>query len=85
MSSLRQVHSKTRTHIPACGICYLIFAFLLIHLIPGDPVRVMLGSEADEAAVVATRAKLNLDKPLPVQYWLWIKGVFQGDFGRSLY
>lgn len=61
-----------------------IFAFLLIHLIPGDPVRVMLGAEADEAAVVATRAKLNLDKPLPVQYWLWIKGVFQGDFGRSL-
>lgn len=61
-----------------------IFAFLLIHLIPGDPVRVMLGSEADEAAVVATRAELNLDKPLPTQYWLWVKGVFQGDFGRSL-
>ena len=61
-----------------------VFAFFIIQLIPGDPVRVMLGSEADEAAVQQTRAMLNLDKPLIIQYWLWMKGALCGDFGSSL-
>ena len=61
-----------------------IFAFLIVHLLPGDPVRTMLGAEADEAAVQAMRIQLHLDKPLPEQYWLWISGIAQGDFGRSL-
>lgn len=61
-----------------------IFAFLLIHLMPGDPVRTMLGAEADEAAVAAMRTQLNLDKPLPVQFVFWIRDVLQGNFGRSL-
>lgn len=61
-----------------------IFAFLIIHLMPGDPVRTMLGSEADEAMVEATRKALNLDKPLVVQYFLWIRDALKGNFGRSL-
>ncbi|MBQ3729060.1 MAG: ABC transporter permease, partial [Spirochaetales bacterium] len=61
-----------------------IFAFLIVHLMPGDPVRTMLGYESDQAAVDALREELNLNKPLPVQYFLWIKGIFQGNFGRSV-
>ena len=61
-----------------------IFAFLIVHLMPGDPVRTMLGYESDQAAVDALREELNLNKPLPVQYYLWIKGIFQGNFGRSV-
>lgn len=61
-----------------------IFAFLIVHLLPGDPVRTMLGAEADEAAVQAMRVQLNLDKPLIQQYWLWIKDIACGNFGRSL-
>lgn len=61
-----------------------IFAFLLLHILPGDPVRTMLGAEADEAAVQRTREELNLDKPFFVQFFLWVKGVLRGDFGRSL-
>ena len=61
-----------------------IAVFLLVHLLPGDPVRAMLGSDADEAAVRATQKMLNLDKPLVTQYIIWLKGVLHGDFGRSL-
>lgn len=61
-----------------------VFAFLIVHLMPGDPVRAVLGYEADEAAVQKMRSELNLDKPFLTQYWLWIKGIFNGDFGRSL-
>ena len=44
----------------------------------------MLGAEADEAIVEATRTELNLDKPLVVQYTLWLKHALRGDFGTSL-
>lgn len=61
-----------------------IFAFLIMQMTPGDPVRAMLGAEADEAIVEATRTELNLDKPLVVQYVLWLKNALRGDFGTSL-
>lgn len=61
-----------------------VFAFLIIHLMPGDPVRAMLGSEADEAMVTRTRSELNLDKPLIIQYVIWITNAMRGDFGKSL-
>ena len=61
-----------------------VFAFLIVHLMPGDPVRTMLGFEADQAAVDAMRKQLNLDKPLVVQYVIWITNMFKGDFGISV-
>ena len=61
-----------------------IFAFLIMQMTPGDPVRAMLGAEADEAIVEATRTELNLDKPLAVQYTIWLKNALRGDFGTSL-
>ena len=61
-----------------------IFAFLIMQMTPGDPVRAMLGAEADEEIVEATRTELNLDKPLVVQYTLWLKHALRGDFGTSL-
>ena len=61
-----------------------IFAFLIVHLLPGDPVRAMLGAEADEAAVEATREALHLNEPLVKQYLIWINDVLHLDFGRSL-
>lgn len=61
-----------------------IFVFLIMHLIPGDPVRIMLGAETDERLIGEYRAKLNLDKPLVQQYLLWVAAAFRGDFGTSL-
>ena len=61
-----------------------VFSFMLIHILPGDPARLALGYEASEADVQAYRVELHLDKPLVTQYVLWIKGLFQGNFGRSI-
>jgi ABC-type dipeptide/oligopeptide/nickel transport system permease component len=62
----------------------LTAAFLMIHLIPGDPVRAALGISAPEALVAQRRQALGLDLPLPVQYWHYLRGVFTGDFGTSM-
>jgi ABC-type dipeptide/oligopeptide/nickel transport system permease component len=62
----------------------LTAAFLMIHLIPGDPVRAALGISAPPGLVEARRRALGLDQPLPVQYWHYLRGVFSGDFGTSM-
>ncbi|MFD5829487.1 ABC transporter permease [Lentzea sp. NPDC060358] len=59
-------------------------AFLMIHLIPGDPVRESLGLAAPPDLVASRRAALGLDDPLPVQYWRYLTGLFRGDLGTSL-
>jgi peptide/nickel transport system permease protein len=61
-----------------------IIIFGLQQLLPGDPATTMAGEERDEAAIAAIKAKYRLDEPIPVQYFYWIKGVFQGDLGESL-
>ena len=61
-----------------------IFVFALVRILPGDPVRLLLGAEASEADVEAKRIELNYDKPLVTQYMIWIKGIFKGDFGESM-
>lgn len=58
-----------------------IFAFMLIRLVPGDPVRTMLGFRATPENMAAVRTQLGLDKPLITQYVHWIGGVLHGDFG----
>ncbi len=58
--------------------------FVLIRLTPGDPVLVMLGEERTEQAYQEQRAKLGLDQPIPVQYFLWLGRAIQGDLGRSV-
>lgn len=61
-----------------------IVTFLLIRLVPGDPVIALLGLEADEAAIQAMRRQLALDEPLVVQYFTWASRILAGDFGRSI-
>ena len=62
-----------------------VVIFMIIHLTPGDPASVMLGDQADIAAVEALRESLGLNDPLPVQYINWLGGVLHGDLGQSLY
>ncbi len=59
-------------------------SFLMIHLIPGDPVRAALGPTAPAALVAARRADLGLNDPIWVQYWHYLRGVFTGDLGTSV-
>ncbi len=61
-----------------------LFAFSLMHFLPGDPARLALGFEASEDDVQALREEMNLDKPIPEQYFLWIKNLIKGDLGDSI-
>ncbi len=61
-----------------------IIIFSLQQLLPGDPATVMAGEERDPEAIAAIKAKYHFDEPIPVQYFYWVKGVFQGDLGESL-
>ena len=63
------------------GVVTLVF--LLIHLVPGDPVDAMLGEQALPADRVALRRALGLDRPLHVQYARFLGGVVRGDLGTS--
>jgi peptide/nickel transport system permease protein len=59
--------------------------FLLIHLIPGDPVSVMLGPDATPAQIAATRQALGLDRPLHEQLLKFYARVLRGDLGHSYF
>ncbi len=58
--------------------------FLLIHLVPGDPIQQMLGEGAAAADLEAARHAYGLDKPLTTQYVNYWKGVLHGDLGLSI-
>ncbi|MBW3633932.1 MAG: ABC transporter permease [Chloroflexi bacterium] len=79
---LRFIVRRLLLVIPVCfGISVLVF--LLIHLVPGDPARVMLGLQANEESVAAIREQWGLNRPLPIQYVDWVWRLLQGDLGRS--
>ncbi len=60
----------------------IIFAF--IHLIPGDPIYVMLGDMATPDRAEVIRHEMGLDLPIPVQYFRWASAALTGDLGRSI-
>jgi peptide/nickel transport system permease protein len=62
-----------------------VIVFSFIHLIPGDPARVMLGEKVTEAEVQALRETLHLNDSIPVQYVKWMGGILRGDFGASIF
>src|SRR5437879_7964716 len=61
----------------------LVVTFLLLNVIPGDPVQEMVGERADSATIARLRAELRLDDPLPVQFGHYLWGVIRGGLGRS--
>jgi peptide/nickel transport system permease protein len=63
----------------------LTLVFFLIHLVPGDPIEVMLGETASPADREELRRSLGLDQPLMVQYRGFLTSVLSGDLGSSLY
>jgi peptide/nickel transport system permease protein len=70
--------------IPVMAVVVTV-VFLLIHLIPGDPVAVMLGPEATPAQIEGTRTALGLDRPLMEQLLLFYRRILRGDLGRSYF
>lgn len=61
-----------------------ILAFAFVHLLPGDPARMMAGDDADQATIEMLRKELGMDRPLPLQYLTYMKNLATGDLGTSL-
>jgi len=80
---LRYLSLRVLYTLPAVWLVVSI-VFLLIHLVPGDPILQMLGEGAPAADVEATRHLYGLDRPLGEQYLHYWKGVLRGDLGPSL-
>jgi peptide/nickel transport system permease protein len=71
-------------------IIITIIVFFIMRLLPGDPLIIYMGQSAQlqampEEQIDALRHQFGLDKPLVIQYFLWIGGIFKGDFGQSIY
>jgi peptide/nickel transport system permease protein len=62
-----------------------LLVFLLLRLAPGDPAAILAGDAATTEQIAAIRAGLGLDRPIPVQFAIWLGKVLSGDLGQSFY
>ncbi len=70
--------------LPIVVFGVITITFTISHVIPGDPTLLLLGQLAGKDEIEHARKRYNLDKPLPTQYVLYIKGLLRGDLGESL-
>jgi len=75
---LRRVGQSALTLL---GVSVLVF--VILRILPGDPARMLLPDGAPESAVEELNRHLGLREPLPVQYLIFLRSVFRGDFGQS--
>jgi ABC-type dipeptide/oligopeptide/nickel transport system permease component len=80
---MKQTLTRLALTVPVVWLVVSL-VFLLIHLVPGDPIIQMLGDGATPADVGALRHQYGLDQPLGVQYVRYWDGVFHGDLGSSI-
>lgn len=62
----------------------VVIVFLFVHILPGDPARLVAGADADEATINLIRKDLGLDLPLPQQFLRYVEDLSQGNMGKSL-
>ncbi len=62
----------------------LVVVFVLVRLLPGDPASAILGERARDADVIRINHQLGLDRPLVVQFWIFLRNVLRGDLGTSI-
>jgi peptide/nickel transport system permease protein len=80
---MKQTLSRLALTLPVVWLVVSV-VFLLIHLVPGDPILQMLGDSATPADIGALRHQYGLDDPLGVQYARYWNGVIHGDLGSSI-
>jgi ABC-type dipeptide/oligopeptide/nickel transport system permease component len=82
MSPAIIVNRAAMAAVTLAGVAVVVF--FLLRVVPGDPVAMMISPGASPADIAALRARYGLDAPLPVQFWVWLKGAITGDFGTSI-
>jgi glutathione transport system permease protein len=75
--------ARRLTHLVPVIFGVSVAVFLMIHLVPGDPARLVAGMEASAQDVETVRQSLGLDRSLPVQYATFVGNALTGDFGQS--
>jgi ABC-type dipeptide/oligopeptide/nickel transport system permease component len=80
---MRQILTRLALTLPVVWLVVSL-VFLLIHLVPGDPIQMMLGEGATPADISALRHQYGFDQPLATQYVRYWTGVLQGDLGQSI-
>ena len=75
------VHRVALSVVVLIGL--LVATFMIIHLVPGDPVKIVLGGRATPQAIASVRHQLDLDRPLPTQFWLYVSHTARGDLGTA--
>jgi peptide/nickel transport system permease protein len=83
VSRLAYITRRLLQMVPV-AIGVTVLAFFMIHLVPGDPARTMLGVRATDQSVTALHHRWGLDQPLPAQYALFMERLVHGDLGDSL-
>ena len=63
----------------------MLFVFSLLYLAPGDPAAILAGDQATQEDIENIRTELGLDRSFPVRFAEWATGIFQGDFGTSIF
>lgn len=81
---MRYILKRIVKSIPVIMIIIAV-SFFITRLMPGDPVRTLLGDKASEQQVMRMQTQLNLDKPVMEQFRLWLSGVSKFDFGESIF
>jgi ABC-type dipeptide/oligopeptide/nickel transport system permease component len=61
-----------------------VIVFVLLRVVPGDPVAMMIGPGATAADIAALKAHYGFDAPILTQFWIWAHGILTGDFGSSI-
>ncbi|MBN1857621.1 ABC transporter permease [Candidatus Bipolaricaulota bacterium] len=80
---LRYVFKRIVSTIPVIFLISVL-VFLFLHLIPGDPIRILVGVRGTPDQIAKLTAQFHLDKPLVVQYLIWIGDALKGDLGISI-
>ncbi|BBD40735.1 ABC transporter permease (plasmid) [Aminobacter sp. Y103A] len=83
MPSLSYLAARLLQIIPTF-LLVMVFIFLLVRMLPGDPAIAMAEAKATDAQVEQIRRNLGLDQPLPVQFMVFVKNTLSGDLGRSI-
>jgi peptide/nickel transport system permease protein len=83
--SLGAYAARRLLHLMPIVLGVTILVFFLIHLVPGDPARTILGNQATDQRVALLRHTWGLDRPLPVQYEKFMGRLAHGDLGSSLF
>lgn len=84
LGMLRYILKRVGYFIPTIlGVSIIVFS--LMRLIPGDPIEIMLGQHATPEIQEIARRQLGLDKPIYIQFVLWLRNMLMGNWGRSIF